>query len=132
MSSHDERRPRPGLDGQPEPGSPAWDIDPYIGKPYGYHRPMPLSPSASWLKKNFTFGNIVVILTMLVAAGAWVRSTETRDIALGDRVHQTEGRVQRLEQDTISKELLGARLDTIAERLKAIEDRLSKIERMKQ
>jgi len=120
----------PGLHGQPEPGSP-YHTDPYVDRPYGYAHRLPESPTSGWLRKNFTLGNLIMIVTMLLAAGAWMRSAETGAIAVEDRVQQAERRLDKLQQDTISKELLAARLDTIAARLQAIEDRLTRIERMK-
>lgn len=123
--SPDQRSPEPE-------SSTAWQIDERSGKAYGHERPRPPTLVGTWAQRNFTLGNLIMIVTMLLAAGAWMRSTETQDIALKDRVHQAEARVERLEADTMTKELFGARLDAIAERLKAIEDRLTRIERMKQ
>lgn len=121
------RRDDPGLTGQPKD----WEVDPSTGQYQGYHHRLPESPTTGWIRRNFTLGNLIVMITMLVAAGAWLRSAETAGITMDARVQQAERRLDKLQQDTISKELLAARLDTIAERLKSIEERLSKIERVK-
>lgn len=124
------RRDTPNQAVDPERDS-ARTRNPCVREPYEHEWRLPGSPS-TWLRQNITLGNILVVITMLLAAGAWVRSTEAQGVALKDLVRQAEARVQRLERDTMSKELFVARLDAISERLKAIEDRLTRIERQAQ
>lgn len=145
MHHNDEDRPaKPGLDGQPEPGSPAWDIDAYspTGRPYGYQHLMPRSPEngKKWLAGQVTLGNIVTVAALLIAAGAWISSAERAPEQLAQQIAQhrvdvsketdrLQRDVQGLQQQSVSKEMLDAKMGTILERLKAIDDRLARIER---
>lgn len=44
-AAHPANAETPGLRGQPASGDPAWDIDPYVDRPYGYTHRLPKSPN---------------------------------------------------------------------------------------
>lgn len=119
------RRDDPGLSGQPKD----WELDPETGRFQGYHHRLPESPTSSWVRKNFTFGNFLTIVAIVAGTGAWMRTTELAAASNAQQLATLEVRVSKVETQTPSKELLDARLAVIGAELAAIRSRLEVIEK---
>lgn len=136
-----------GLDGQP-PRAGACHIDPRVNGPYGCRYVLPKSPSNGkrWLTGQITIGNIVTTIALLLAAGAWMSTTENapgqvrsdlrseldahKEAALKDGT-RVQADIAHLQQTTVSREMMDAKMALILEQIKAINERLARMERMR-
>lgn len=120
-----EPRPPKGFQGE------VWEVDPETGQLRRVDKYIPpLSPN--WMRRNFTLGNVLVIISMLVTSVVftmtWARASELNDVRIAGRVSDIDSRVQRVEAQSMSRETIAAKLDALSTQLDAITHRLDRIE----
>ena len=90
-------------------------------------------PSPNWVRRNFTLGNVLTILSMLgatvVFTMTWARASELNDVRLADHVSVITTRLNRVEAETMTRETVNAKLDGIMQQLVVISQRIDQIER---
>jgi hypothetical protein len=89
----------------------------------------------SWLQRNFTLGNILTIIAMLVAAwtvgSKWTQNAELVSAATTAKVNHIETDLNALRDASIPREVLTTKLDSITDQLNKIDKRLDRIETRK-
>jgi len=87
---------------------------------------------AGWLRKNFTVGNAVTIVVLLVAVITWAKTTEQMPVTNANRIAGAEREMDEVKADLkvrVTNEMLDAKMATILAKLDAIDQRLARIER---